>query len=113
VIEGQGGDRKSGSRVSGRVDYRLTAVEAQGRPATRVDVTIAYGLTGLLAQLGRSALARDLARDMGETFAQNIDAHLRDPAAAPVEGRPLGGFALARRILGARVRAFLARVLGR
>jgi aerobic carbon-monoxide dehydrogenase small subunit len=113
VIEGQGGDRKSGSLVTGRVDYRLTAADAQGKPATRVDVTIAYGLTGLLAQLGRSALARDLARDMGETFAQNIDAHLRDPAAAPVEGRPLGGFALARRILAARVRALLARVLGR
>jgi carbon-monoxide dehydrogenase small subunit len=113
VIEGHGGDRKSGSRVSGRVDYRLTAVEAQGKPATRVDVTIAYGLTGLLAQLGRSALARDLARDMGETFAQNIDAQLRDPAVAPAEGRALGGFALVRRILAARVRAFLARVLGR
>ena len=113
VIEGHGGDRKTGSRVTGRVDYRVAAVEAQGKPATRVDVTIAYGLTGLLAQLGRSALARDLARDMGETFAQNIDAQLRDPAAAPAESRTLGGFALARRIVAARVRALLARVLGR
>ena len=33
VIEGRGGDRKSGSRVTGSVDYRLSA--SPGRPAAR------------------------------------------------------------------------------
>jgi carbon-monoxide dehydrogenase small subunit len=77
VIEGRGVDRKGGSRVSGSVDYRLTeAAGATGGPATRVDVVIGYALTGLLAQIGKSGLARDLAQRMGETFAQTIDARL-------------------------------------
>ena len=37
VISGSGGDRKSGSRASGSVDYRLAA-PARGGEATRVDV---------------------------------------------------------------------------
>jgi aerobic carbon-monoxide dehydrogenase small subunit len=77
VIEGRGVDRKGGSRVSGSVDYRLAeAVGATGGPATRVDVVIGYALTGLLAQIGKSGLARDLAQRLGETFAQTIDARL-------------------------------------
>ena len=75
VIEGRGVDRKGGSRVSGSVDYRLS--ENPGGAATRVEVVIGYALTGLLAQLGRSGLARDLAQRIGEAFAQNIDARLR------------------------------------
>ena len=112
VIEGHGGDRKSGSRVTGRVDYKLAAVEAAGRPATRVDVVIGYGLTGLLAQLGRSALARDLARDMGETFAQNIDARLRDPSADTSHGTHISAVSLVRRLIAARIRALLLRFRG-
>ncbi len=81
VIEGHGADRRSGSRVSGSVDYRLSLVAgASGGPATRVDVAIGYALTGLLAQIGRSGLARDLAQRIGEAFAQNIDARLRRAA---------------------------------
>ena len=49
---------------------------ATGGPATRVDVVIGYALTGLLAQIGKSGLARDLAQRLGETFAQTIDARL-------------------------------------
>ena len=80
VIRGHGGDRKSGSRVTGSVDYRLSAISESRYEATRVEVVISYALTGLLAQLGRSGLARDLARRIGETFAQNIDAQLSDPS---------------------------------
>jgi carbon-monoxide dehydrogenase small subunit len=86
LIEGRGGDRKSGSRASGSVDYRLSALAGEaGRDATRVDVTISYALTGALAQIGRSGLVRDLVRRIGEAFAQNLDAQLRDPAAAMPE----------------------------
>lgn len=114
IIDGQGGDRKSGSRVSGSVDYRLSAVAGSaGREATRVDVTMRYALTGWLAQLGRSALARDLARRIGETFAQNIDAELTDPGGSKQVVAPLRGISLLGQIVVERLRALLARILGR
>ena len=113
IIEGRGGDRKSGSRVTGTVDYRLSAATAEdGNDRTRVDIVIGYGLTGLLAQLGRSAFARDVARHMGETFAQNVDAQLRDPAAASVHNGQINGLALVYRAIAARVRSFFARAFG-
>jgi carbon-monoxide dehydrogenase small subunit len=113
VIEGRGGDRKSGSRVSGSVDYRLTAIaEPNGSEHTRVDVAIGYALTGLLAQFGRSNLARDLAGRMGETFAQNIDAQLRGAPGAPNRQAPIGGASLVLQVLAARLRALFRRILG-
>jgi aerobic carbon-monoxide dehydrogenase small subunit len=113
VIAGRGGDKRSGSRVSGSVDYRLTAIAGPaGGEATRVDVVIGYQLTGLLAQFGRSNLARDVAGRMGEAFAQNLDARLRGTAAAPAAPAPIGAFALAWQVIAARMRALLRRALG-
>jgi carbon-monoxide dehydrogenase small subunit len=113
VIEGRGVDRKGGSRVSGSVDYRLSETAgAAGGAATRVDVAIGYGLTGLLAQLGRSGLARDLAQRIGEAFAQGIDARLRqsdDDAAPEVQ---LNAFALILSAMWERLRGVVARLSG-
>ena len=109
IIEGRGGDRKSGSRVSGSVDYRLSAVSGEaGQEATRVDVVISYALTGLLAQLGRSGIVRDLARRIGETFAQNIDAYLSDPSGAQVARVPASGLSLILQAIAARLRAIFS-----
>jgi aerobic carbon-monoxide dehydrogenase small subunit len=111
IISGRGGDRQSGSRIEGSVDYRLSAVTGKrGGEATRVDVVISYALNGLLAQLGRSNLARDLAGRIGETFAQNIDAQLhgRTPSQAQING-----IALVLQTIAGRLREFLARILGR
>jgi carbon-monoxide dehydrogenase small subunit len=113
VIEGSGGDRKSGSRASGSVDYRLSALAGEpDRDATRVDVTIRYALTGALAQIGRSGLVRDLVRRIGEAFAQNLDSQLRDPTAAMPRTR-LGGLSLLLHVIADRIRAALARLSGR
>ncbi len=113
VVEGRGGDRKSGSRASGSVDYRLTELPGEaGRQATRVDVTISYALTGALAQFGRGGLVRDLVRRIGEAFAQNLDARLRDPAAAMPRAQ-LAGLSLILQLIADRARAFFARLLGR
>jgi carbon-monoxide dehydrogenase small subunit len=113
VIEGHGADRRSGSRVTGSVDYRLTAVSgASGGQATRIDLAIGYALTGLLAQIGRSGLARDLAQRIGEAFAQNLDARLRaEPGAAAPPAR-LSAVTLILAAMRARLRAFLARLRG-
>ena len=113
IIEGRGGDRKSGSRVSGSVDYRLEKLAgASGTEATRVNVAMSYVLTGPLAQIGRSGMVRDLVRRIGEAFAQNLDAQLRDPAAA-LPAAQLGGVSLIARVLADRLRALLAFLFGR
>ncbi|HJU31765.1 MAG TPA: 2Fe-2S iron-sulfur cluster-binding protein [Hyphomicrobiaceae bacterium] len=105
VIQGQGGDRKSGSRASGSVDYRLSPADAgSATPVTRVDVVISYTLAGPLAQIGRSGLVRDLVRRIGEAFAQNVDARLRDPAANLPTAR-LGGLTLLWQVVSDRARA--------
>ncbi len=113
IIRGRGGDRKSGSRVAGSVDYHLFAITGEtGAAATRVDVVISYALTGLLAQLGRSNMARDLAQRIGEAFAQNIDAQLRNPTGAPVRQAQIGAISLLLQVVAARLRALFARFLG-
>jgi carbon-monoxide dehydrogenase small subunit len=113
-IEGRAADRGSGSRISGSIEYRLTACAgAAGGEATRVDVVIAYALTGLLAQLGRSTLARDLAQSLGDTFAQNLDLRLSGPLGAlPRPGQlQLSALPLLLAALRARLRALRARLL--
>ena len=113
VIEGRAADRKGGSRVSGSVEYRLSDLSgAAGGAATRVDVVIGYALAGLLAQLGRSALARGLAQRLGEAFAQNIDARLRGPSSGAAAEVPVGALPLLLAAVRARLRAFLSRLLG-
>ena len=110
VIEGRGGDRKSGSRASGSVDYRLSALTGEaGGEATRVDVVISYALTGALAQIGRSGLVRDLVRRIGEAFAQNLDAQLRDPTAEMAQAQ-LGGLSLLMQVIWDRVREWFVSV---
>ena len=97
----------------GSVDYRLEkAAGASGGEATRVDVAMSYVLTGPLAQIGRSGMVRDLVRRIGEAFAQNLDAQLRDPGAA-LPAAQLGGLSLIARVLADRLRALLAFLLGR
>lgn len=113
IIEGRGGDRKSGSRVTGKVDYSLKPATApDGSEATRVDVVMSYVLTGPLAQIGRSGIVRDLARRIGEAFAQNIDALLRDPDSR-LPAAQLQGISLLFSVLIDRVRALIARLFGR
>jgi aerobic carbon-monoxide dehydrogenase small subunit len=110
VVTGTGGDPRSGSRASGSVDYRLTAVtDVAGREATRVDVIIGYALTGPLAQIGRGGLVRDLVRRIGEALAQNLDAQLCDPTAALPQAR-LGGLSLLLKALADQARTFLSRL---
>jgi carbon-monoxide dehydrogenase small subunit len=113
VVEGRGGDRRSGSRATGRVDYRLTALAGEdGAEATRVDVVIGYTLAGPLAQIGRTGLVRDLVRRIGEAFAHNLDARLHDPTSAMPQAQ-LGGLSLLLQVLIDRVRGLFSRLTGR
>ena len=106
-IIGSGQDQRSRSTTRGEIRYRLTPI-AEGA-STRVDLSIGYTLTGLLAQVGRSGLVRDLARRMVTEFAGNLDRKLQ--GVAPGEraaSQNINGLGL---LLGV-VRERLARWLG-
>ena len=107
VIEGRATDRKGASRVSGSVEYRLSEVPEANGAATRVDVVIGYALAGLLAQLGRSGLARDLAQRLGEAFARNIDARLGGSSAMADPQPRIGALSLILAAMRARLRTLL------
>jgi aerobic carbon-monoxide dehydrogenase small subunit len=105
-IVGAGNDKRSRSTTQGEIRYHL-APRADGA-ATRVDLAIGYTLTGMLAQVGRSGIVRDLARRLTAEFAANLDRRLSGVAPAATEATRLDGMSL----LIAALRARLPRWLG-
>ena len=103
-IVGIGNDRRSRSSTQGEIRYRLVPA-GQG---TRVDLSIGYTLTGMLAQFGRPGLVRDLAARLIAEFAGNLDRRL---SGAPADAAPteLNGMALVFGSLRARVARWLGR----
>jgi carbon-monoxide dehydrogenase small subunit len=103
-IVGIGNDRRSRSSTQGEIRYRLVPAGH----GTRVDLSIGYTLTGMLAQVGRPGLVRDLAARLIAEFAGNLDRRLSGTAtdAAPAE---LNGMALVFAALRARVARWLGR----
>jgi carbon-monoxide dehydrogenase small subunit len=91
-IVGSGNDRRSRSSTQGEIRYRLVPID--GGAATRVDLTIGYTLTGMLAQVGRTGLVRDLARRLIAEFADNLDRRLSGRAPAHGEAATLNGLSL-------------------
>ncbi len=73
-IVGVGNDQRSRSSTQGEIRYRLVPTE-QGT-ATRVELSIGYSLRGMLAQIAREGLVRDLAARLTADFARNLDRHL-------------------------------------
>lgn len=82
-IVGIGNDARSRSSTQGEIRYRLVPID--GGAATRVELAIGYSLKGMLAQVGRPALVRDLAARLITEFAHNLDGRL--------SGRPTGAAA--------------------
>ena len=102
-IVGIGSDQRSRSSTQGEIRYHLVPTE-QGA-TTRVELSIGYSLKGMLAQIARDGLVRDLAARLTADFARNLDRHLSgDHLAAATEGpRSLNGVALLIEILRKRV----------
>ena len=111
LLAGRGGDLSSASRASGQIDYRLVE---DGPDATRIEVAIAYALTGPLAQFGRSGLVKDLVGRIAAEFARNLETRLLQPEGSGPPARAAaidaGGFVLG--MLWQRLRASLARLFG-
>ena len=108
ALDGQGAAKDSGSRVRGRMTYRLAE---DGPDATQIHVAIAYSLTGPLAQFGRGDLVRDLLRQIARTFAANIEAHIKGGTAAPVRPAEIKAASLLWSVLVTRIKRMLG--LGR
>lgn len=112
-IVGMGSDQRSRSSTQGEIRYRLIPVE-QGA-ATRVELSIGYSLRGMLAQIAREGLVRDLAARLTADFARNLDRHLSgDRSNAPAgEAQSLNGLSLLVDLLRSRAAKVFWRILGR
>jgi carbon-monoxide dehydrogenase small subunit len=109
TIIGSGRDTRSDSATRGRIAYRLTP--ADDPSSTRVDVTVAYALTGAFAQFSRSGLIQDIANRMTQTFVQNLEARLSGRA-APAQAAELNAGALFFSALAGRIKAWFRGLFG-
>lgn len=70
-IRGMGLDKDHGSRAYGEVTYVLTETAAQ--QSTRVDIAIAFSLSGPLAQFSRAGIVNSFAEQLTKAFATNLE----------------------------------------
>jgi carbon-monoxide dehydrogenase small subunit len=111
-ILGVGSDQRSRSITQGEIRYRLVPVDDGA--ATRVELAIGYSLTGMLAQVGRSGLVRDLAARLVAEFAGNLDRRLSgDSTSAPSAAADLNGVSLILGLLRERAMNVVRRLTGR
>jgi carbon-monoxide dehydrogenase small subunit len=111
-IIGVGSDQRSRSSTQGEIRYQLISIE-QGA-ATRVELSIGYSLRGMLAQIAREGLVRDLAARLTADFAHNLDRHLSGaPPEGPAKPQSLNGVSLLIDLLRTRARKTFQRVLSR
>ncbi|TQF42740.1 carbon monoxide dehydrogenase [Bradyrhizobium sp. UNPF46] len=106
-IIGIGTDQRSRSATQGEIRYRLLPLE--GGAATAVELSIGYTLSGMLAQVGRPGLVRDLAKRLVAEFAGNLDRHLSGTAPGQVTAAELSFWSMISEVLHAR----LVRMFGR
>ncbi|HEV2155278.1 xanthine dehydrogenase family Fe-S subunit [Bradyrhizobium sp.] len=106
-IVGIGADQRSHSATQGEIRYRL--LPREGGAATAVELSIGYTLTGMLAQVGRPGLVRDLAKRLVAEFAANLDRHMSGATSAQAAATELSFWSIASDVLRAR----LARMFGR
>ena len=105
-IVGIGNDRRSRSSTQGEIRYRLVPIG----PGTRVELSIGYTLTGILAQVGRPGLVRDLAARLIAEFAGNLDRRLSGTSQGEATTVELNGMALVFSLLRAQVARWVGRL---
>ncbi len=108
-IVGIGSDQRGRSSTQGEIRYRLVLIE-QGA-ATRVELSIGYTLTGLLAQVGRPGLVRDLAARLVGEFSANLDRRLSGASVGDAAAAPAGLSAMS--LVSGLARTRVARWFGR
>jgi carbon-monoxide dehydrogenase small subunit len=107
-IVGIGNDRRTRSSTQGEIRYRLLPLE-QGA-STQVELAIGYSLRGMLAQVARDGLVRELAARLIVEFAGNLDRRLSGAAAdRALQATELNGLALLADALRQRARKLFRR----
>ncbi|WP_211109518.1 SRPBCC family protein [Azospirillum tabaci] len=81
VIHGQGTDPKNNSRAKADVTFSVLEEGA----GTRIDLTVDFTLTGVLAQFSRGAIVQEIANRLTAEFARNLEAKLAATAPAAEE----------------------------
>jgi carbon-monoxide dehydrogenase small subunit len=109
VILGGGQDARAGSRASGEIEYRLSALDAGA--ATQVDLEIRALIAGPLAQFGRSGIVEDLTKRIVDVFSRNIETVLSGRGDRVVPGTSLQAGSLLKELLKARLLALLEPIL--
>lgn len=71
-IEGQGLDRKGGSRASATVIYTVEDIDN----GSLVKISAEMKLTGALAQMGRTGIVQDVAGQITADFAKNLNSKI-------------------------------------
>jgi len=89
ILTGSATDRATGSRVRGSAAFALESVAG----ATRVGLLIDYSLSGMLAQVGRPGIVRELAAGLTRQFAANLRTRIAERAGpdAALQGGVGGG----------------------
>jgi aerobic carbon-monoxide dehydrogenase small subunit len=111
TIRGHGRDLRSGSTTRGAISYRLEPADDPG--STRVAVTVAYSLTGALAQFSRTALVREIVDRIVKAFAHNLEARLAAPGTASPPPAELRVDTLLWSAVAERIKAWLRKLMGR
>ena len=104
-IVGIGNDQRSRSTSQGEIRYRLLPAEAD---TTRVEISIGYSLKGMLAQMAREGLVRELVARLTADFAGNLDRRLAgvEPDASVHPVQALNGLSLLTHALRQYFRSF-------
>jgi len=103
TIRGSGRDTRGRSATRGSISYRV--VPGDDPRSTRVDVIVAYALTGALAQFSRTALMQDIVNRITKVFVQNLEARLAAPGqAAPRPAAELNTVGLVVSVMAERVK---------
>ncbi len=114
TIIGSGKDARSNSATKGVISY--TVKPGENPDQTRVDVTIGFTLTGMLAQFSRSGLVQDVANRLIGAFVQNLEArlaHQGDGAPAPTVAAEFDAGSLMSSMIKDRIKQLFAKLFGR
>jgi aerobic carbon-monoxide dehydrogenase small subunit len=105
TVEGHGDDRATGTRLHFTAKYRI---DEEGPDASVVELSLDYGLRGLLAQVGRADVIKVFATELIQDVARNLEARLA--GLPPTTRRPLGVGRFLLKLVSAHVTRLLQRV---
>lgn len=102
-MSGRGRDSGSGSTAEGEVTWRVAPGETGDEASSTVLVTLAWRLSGRLAQFNRAGLVQDIVTRMTSIFVTNLEASIRGEPTASVRAKPLSLWALIWSVLKGRI----------